>query len=83
MPYFDIIWNFEDEEGNVAHIREHGISPEDVERVLANPDFETVSRSSGRPVAFGYSLDGRYLCVVYEKIDESTLYPVTAFVIEE
>ena len=36
MPYFDIIWNLEDEDGNVAHIAEHGLTPDDVEHVLAD-----------------------------------------------
>ncbi len=41
MPYFEIFWNFEDEDGNVAHIAEH------------------------------------------EEIDAITLYPVTAFEVED
>ena len=32
------------------------------------PDETGVSRSSGRPIAFGYTPDGRYICVVYEEI---------------
>jgi hypothetical protein len=41
------------------------------------------SVSSGRPIAFGYTPDGRYICVVYEEIDPYTLYPVIAFAIED
>ncbi len=59
------------------------LTPEDVNAVLMDPDETGVSRSSGRPIAFGYTPDGRYICVVYEAIDPSTLYPVTAFVIED
>jgi uncharacterized DUF497 family protein len=83
MLYVDIFWNYEDDDGNVAHIAEHGLTPEDVNAVLMAPDETSVSRSSGRPIAFGYTPDGRYICVVYEEIDEHTLYPVTAFEIEE
>lgn len=71
-----------DDDGNVAHIAEHGLTPEDVNAVLMVPDETGVSRSSGRPIAFGYTPDGRYICVVYEEIDDSILYPVTAFEIE-
>ena len=83
MSYYDILWNFEDEDGNVAHIAGHDLTPEDVNAVLMNPEETAVSKSSGRPVAFGYAPDGRYVCVVYEQIDKHTLYPVTAFEIEE
>jgi hypothetical protein len=38
MPYYDILWNYEDEDGNVAHIAEHGLTPEDVNAVLMAPD---------------------------------------------
>ena len=42
------------------------LTPEDVNAVLMDPDETGVSRSSGRPIAFGYTPDGRYICVVYE-----------------
>jgi ABC-type phosphate transport system auxiliary subunit len=48
-----------------------------------NPDEKGVSESSGRPIAFGYTPGGRYICVVYEEIDAFTLYPVTAFEVED
>jgi hypothetical protein len=83
MPFYDIFWNYEDADGNVAHIAEHGLTPDDVNAVLMAPDETGVSRSSGRPIAFGYTPDGRYICVVYEELDPHTLYPVTAFEIED
>ena len=82
MPYFDIIWNHESG-GNVEHIAENGLSTEDIEAVLLNPVANDVSRSSGRPVALGFATDGRYIFVVYEQIDEMTLYPATAYVVGE
>jgi uncharacterized DUF497 family protein len=60
--------SYEDEDGNVAHIAEHGLTPEDGNAVMMAPDETGVSRSSGRPIAFGYTPDGRYICVVYEEI---------------
>jgi hypothetical protein len=47
------------------------------------PWYDVFSRTSGRPIAFGYTSDGRYICVVYEEVDEHTLYPVTAFEVED
>jgi uncharacterized DUF497 family protein len=66
----------------VEHIAEHGLTTEDVEAVICNPLEKTTSRSSGRPVATGYALDGRLIFVVYEEIDEVTVYPVTAYDID-
>jgi uncharacterized DUF497 family protein len=72
MPYFDFIWELT-EDGNVAHIAEHGLTPDDVEPIVLNPDRFGVSRSTGRPIAFGETSDGRYVAVVYEQIDECTV----------
>jgi hypothetical protein len=47
------------------------------------PNETAVSRSSGRPIALGYTPDERYICVVYEEIAPYTLYPVTAFEIKD
>ena len=82
MPYVEIIWN-EEPGGNVEHIAEHGLTPEDVEDVFLNPVDHDVSRSSGLPIVFGFTSDGRYILVVFEQIDEITVYPVTAYVVEE
>ena len=44
---------------------------------------KTTSRTSGRPVVTGYTPDGRLIFVVYEEIDDVTVYPVTAYDVEE
>ena len=82
MPYHEIIWN-EELGGNVEHIAEHNLTPEDVEEVFFNPVDRDVSRSSGLPIVFGFTADGRYILVVYEQIDDVTVYPVTAYDVEE
>ena len=78
MPWCEVIWNYEPG-GNVEHIAEHGITPDEVEAVLFDPLEITTSRTSGRPVATGYVDDGRLIFVVYEQIDDVTVYPVTAY----
>ncbi len=77
-----IIWN-DEPGGNVEHIEEHGLSVADVEAVLASPESEGKSRSSGQPCVFGYAPDGTYIIVVYEQVDEDTIYPVTAYEVPE
>lgn len=82
MPYRDVIW-IAGPGGNVQHIAEHDIAPQEVEQVRAKPDEVAQSRSSGRPVAFGCTDGGRYLAVVHEVIDDATVYPITAFGVPE
>ena len=73
----------DDPEGNVQHCAQHGVSKEEVEEVLENATDADVSQSSGRPVVFGDTSTGRHLIVVYEEIDEETVYPVTAYDVSE
>ena len=78
-----IIWDLpEDPNGNVQHIAAHNITVDEVEEVLLDRDSEdTISRSSGRPITFGYTSSGRYLAVVWEHVDDNplTIYPITAY----
>ncbi|MFM7520040.1 MAG: hypothetical protein ACKO9B_06175 [Planctomycetota bacterium] len=50
---------------------------------MQNPLAVGSSRSSGCPVAVGRTPAGRLLIVVYEHIDQVTVYPVTAYEIED
>ena len=80
-----IIWDDEDDrDGNYWHIcvEGHGLSHEDVEAVLSDPESEIeISRSSGRPTAFGWSLSGERIAVAFEEMSEDPkmVYPVTAY----
>ncbi len=81
MPqYFTIIWDSEDDlDGNAQHIAENGLTIEDVEHVVGNPEREDVSRSSELPCCFGYTEGGDFVIVVYEIFEGGMLYPVTAY----
>lgn len=84
MRYDWILWDLdEDPDGNVQHIAEHGLTREEVEEVLQHPDGVKVSRSSGRPIAFGETTTGRVIAVVYDEIDQDTVRPVTAYEIDD
>jgi uncharacterized DUF497 family protein len=78
MPHLEVIWT-DGPDGNVAHLAEHGVSPEEVEDVLREPVATDVSRTTGRPIAFGLTRTGRKVAVVYERIDRITVYPITAY----
>jgi len=82
MAYFEIIWN-EEPGGNVDHIAMNGLTQEDVEGVFLNPIDRDVSRSSGFPIMFMFTPEGRYVLVVFEQVDEWTVYPVTAYEVED
>lgn len=80
MAFDSILWDLDDDpDGNVQHCALHGVTKEEVEEVLENATDTDISRSSGRPVAFGDTSTGRHLMVVYEEIDVDTVYPVTAY----
>ena len=77
------IWDLEDDpDGNVQHIAENDLSVEEVEEVLLDPDNEVqVSRTTGRPITFGWTSTGRYIAVVWETVidDPSTIRVRTAY----
>jgi hypothetical protein len=79
-----VLWDLEDDpDGNYVHIVvDHGVSPDDVDDIVSDPNNPTVdSDSSGRPVTFGWTRTGRHLAVVWEFVsdDPYTIMPVTAY----
>ena len=79
MPFYLFIWNDEIEE----HLMTHGVTPDEFEQIVCDPDDVDESRSSGRPVAFGETSSGKYLACIYELLDDTTVLPVTACEVEE
>ena len=81
-------WDEPDDEGsNTAHIAEHGLTTEEVESTLfdENTTFD-VSDSSGRPIAFGSTVTGRFIAVVFEVLnlaDPLVIRPITAYDVPE
>ena len=74
MPYYLFVWNDLIEE----HLAEHGVSPDEFEAIVCDPESLDASRSSGRQIAFGEA-NGRFLACIYELLDEATVLPVTAY----
>jgi hypothetical protein len=79
MPYYFFIWTPE----IVDHLAEHDVDPEEFEYVVNNPESMDRSRSTGNPVAFGWTPSGKYLCCVFERIDTDTIEPVTAYEVKD
>lgn len=68
-----IAWDTDDDpQGNLRHIADHGITPDEVEEVLLNENNPVVeSRSSGRPLTFGETSTGRQIAVVWEQASDN------------
>lgn len=75
MAYFEFHWTDE----IIRHLAEHDVTPEQFEEIVKYPEARGNSRTSGRPCCWGETTDGRYLICVFEKLDDVTLLPVTAY----
>lgn len=78
MPHFEFIWT----DGNIEHLADNGLEPEDAEAAMAKPDSKFESESSGRLGIRGRSVHGRRIAVIDEPVDELTVFVVTAYVID-
>jgi uncharacterized DUF497 family protein len=80
LNFTSICWDRDDDtNGNVQHIARHNLTKEDVEHVFDHPTGTDTSRSSGLPVVFGETRNGRYIMIAYKVIDASTVRPITAY----
>lgn len=79
----EIIWDLDDDpNGNVQHIAEHDLTPDEVNEVLQSAVGDAViSRTSGNLITFGWTSTGRHIAVVFENVldDPKTAYPLTAY----
>lgn len=67
---------FEWDEWNIDHIAQHDVEPDEVEEVFE--DFHIIRKTrQGRRIAYGQTLDGRYLFVVFV-YRNSRIYTITA-----
>jgi hypothetical protein len=83
--YAQVIWDDEPDE-NVEHVRQHGLTPEEVEDVLLDDRIPTAySNSSGKPCKFGYTSTGKYIIVIWEEVsnDPRIILPTTAYEVPE
>jgi hypothetical protein len=81
-------WDEPDDQGsNTAHIAEHDLTPEEVESALfdENTTFD-VSDSSDWPIAFGNTITGRFIAIVFDVLspaDPLVIRPITAYDVPE
>lgn len=80
-----VIWDNEPG-GNVEHIAEHGLTPDEVDEVLLDDSLPTAqSNTTGRPCKFGYTSTGKYIIVHWDELCDNPrmIYPVTAYEVPE
>ena len=79
-----VIWD-DEPGGNVEHVAINGLTPEEVDSVLMDPNIpQQVSHSSGRPCKFGWTDTGKHIIVIWngEDYDPLTNYPMTAYEVQ-
>jgi uncharacterized DUF497 family protein len=79
MPYYWFRWT------DVAQtkVEDHGITVNEFEAVVSQPVSTATSRSTGRPIAFGFGDDGRMIACVYEQLNELEVIPITAYEVDD
>ena len=86
MDDAQIVWDPDDDpDGNVQHIAENDLTVDEVEDVLLNPDNWTlISRTSRRPITFGWTFTGRHIAVIWETVcdDPKMIQVRTAYEVE-
>jgi len=75
VSYYEFIWTDE----IIDHLAEHGVTPAEFEDIVKFPEARGNSRATGRPCCWGETPDGRFLICVYERIDDLTVLPITAY----
>jgi len=79
-----IVW-YEGPGGNVEHLADHDVLPDEAESALTKY-FDDREPSRSRPdrwVVQGYTPSGRFLVVVFDYLtDEEIVIPITAFELE-
>jgi len=79
MPYYRFLWTDDTQE----KVESHGVTLDEFEAIVCDPRDTGISKSTGRPVAFGRGDDGRLLICVYELIDDFDVIPITAYEVDD
>lgn len=80
-----VIWD-DEPGGNVEHVAEHGLTPDEVDEVLLDDSIPTAhSATTNRPCKFGFTSTGKYIIVIWDEVndDPRMIYPVTAYEVPE
>lgn len=79
MPFYFFTWSDE----IIDYLAENDVTPTEFEEIVSQPEREGISRSSGNPIAFGYTDNERLLCCVFRRLESDTIEPITAYEVGE
>jgi hypothetical protein len=79
MPFYFFQWT----DIAVEHIAQNGLTVEEFQDVVLAAKKIDRSESTGRDMTYGVTRDGRTIVCIYEWLDKDTVFPVTAFEIED
>jgi hypothetical protein len=66
-----VVWD-DEPGGNVEHIAEHGLTPDEVDEVLLDDSIPTAhSAATGRPCKFGHTSTGKHIIVVWDELSDN------------
>lgn len=71
------VYSFEWDEDNTFHATRHGVSQEEIEEVIAHARLIRKGRS-GAYLAYGQTLDGRYVMAVFQNRGQGIVRPFSA-----
>jgi hypothetical protein len=74
MAWFDFFWY----EQNIQHLAEHGVTTEEFEEAVMSARQIDVS-DSGSNMVRGRTSQGRFLCCIFDRIDDVAILPITAY----
>ena len=79
MASYRFYWD----DGTLAKLADRGLSQDEVEDVVSGPFSFASSNTSGRDCVFGWTVTGRYIIVVYEKLGPDEVQVITAYDVPE
>ena len=77
------ITSFEWDKGNIAHLLEHDVDPEEVEEAFAPENLFHIVNRAAKYHGFGKTIAGRYLHIVFEYKGRGLARPITAWEMTE
>ncbi|MGL6094981.1 MAG: hypothetical protein ACRC7O_04140 [Fimbriiglobus sp.] len=79
-PDTQVIWD-DEPGGNVEHVSEHGLTPDEVDDILFGSTVDTASHATGRPCKCGWTTTGRHIIVIWDVVSEDPpiIMPVIAY----
>jgi uncharacterized DUF497 family protein len=71
------------DDDTLRKLADRGLTQDEVEAVVCDPYDDDVSRATGRPCVFGWTVTGRFIIVIYEEVGPDEVQVMTAYDVPE